>query len=66
MNGNTAGSLLTAEEVAQRLGVGRSTVFTLLNRGEIASVQIGRLRRVTEGAVEEYIRHLSGSANGMQ
>lgn len=60
MNGNTMGSLLTAEQVAKRLGVGRSTVFTLMGRGDLASVKIGRLRRVTEASLEEYIRHIAG------
>lgn len=62
MNGNTMGSLLTAEQVAKRLGVGRSTVFSLMGRGDLASVKIGRLRRVTEASLEDYIRQLTGVA----
>ncbi|HEX9334443.1 MAG TPA: helix-turn-helix domain-containing protein, partial [Pseudonocardiaceae bacterium] len=39
--------LLTVEEAAKRLGIGRTTAFALVKTGEIVSVQIGRLRRVS-------------------
>lgn len=46
--------LLTVEEAAERLGIGRTTAFALVKSGEIASVQIGRLRRVPADAIREY------------
>src|SRR6266568_2823180 len=45
--------LLTVEEAAKRLGIGRTTAFALVKTGEIVSVQIGRLRRVSVDAVAE-------------
>ncbi|MFD1150465.1 helix-turn-helix domain-containing protein [Saccharothrix hoggarensis] len=50
--------LLTAEEAAERLGVGRTTMYRLIGSGEIESVQIGRLRRIPVTAVDAYARKL--------
>jgi excisionase family DNA binding protein len=38
--------LLTADEVAERLSIGLSTAYLLLQRGELPSVRIGRSVRV--------------------
>ncbi len=46
--------LLTVEEVAEALHVGRTRVFALIAAKEIASVKIGNLRRVPVDAVREY------------
>ncbi|WP_158852348.1 helix-turn-helix domain-containing protein [Saccharothrix deserti] len=50
--------LLTTEEAAERLGVGRTTMYRLIGTGEIESVQIGRLRRIHVAAVDAYARKL--------
>ncbi|WP_433267235.1 helix-turn-helix domain-containing protein [Actinosynnema sp. CS-041913] len=50
--------LLTTEEAAERLGVGRTTMYRLIGDGEIESVQIGRLRRIHVSAVDTYARKL--------
>ncbi len=50
--------LLTAEEVAETLHIGRTRVYELLYAGEIRSVKIGRLRRVPVDAVRDYIAAL--------
>lgn len=50
--------LLTVEEAAERLGIGRSMAYRLIRDGEIDSVQIGRLRRVPTSAVTEYAARL--------
>ena len=39
--------LLTPERAAERLDVGRTTVYGLLATGELESVRIGRSRRIT-------------------
>jgi excisionase family DNA binding protein len=44
--------LLTAEEAAQRLNIGRTHMFALIKSGEIVSVQIGRLRRIPLISIE--------------
>ena len=51
--------LLTVEEAAERIGFCRSNMFKLIRRGEIQSVRVGRLRRVTPGALEDFVRRLS-------
>lgn len=50
--------LLTVEEAADALRIGRSKVFDLIRCGELDSVKIGRLRRVPEDAVHTFMRRL--------
>jgi excisionase family DNA binding protein len=38
--------LVTPEEAARRLSVGRTTVYELMARGDLVSVTIGRCRRI--------------------
>ncbi|MFJ9709641.1 excisionase family DNA-binding protein [Streptomyces sp. NPDC101234] len=57
--------LLTVEEAARRLRIGRTTCFRLVLAGEIESVTVGRLRRVPSDAVPAYVaklRHQSAEA----
>ena len=35
-----------AEQAAKHLGVGRTTVYRLINTGELPSITIGRCRRI--------------------
>lgn len=46
--------LLTVEEAAEYLGVGRTLMYQLIGSGEIQTVQIHRLRRVPKEAIDEY------------
>lgn len=50
--------LLTVEEAAEQLGVGRTKTYELVKHGEIESVQIGRLRRVPVSAIKDYAARL--------
>ena len=50
--------LLTPEETAQTLGVGRPKVHELLRSGRLRSVKIGKSRRVPVDAVEAFIAEL--------
>jgi excisionase family DNA binding protein len=50
--------LLTVEEAAEQLGVGRTTAWSLVRSGDLQSVQIGRLRRVHVEAVAAYAAQL--------
>ncbi|MFJ9345017.1 excisionase family DNA-binding protein [Streptomyces sp. NPDC101237] len=50
--------LLTVEEAARRLRIGRTTCFRLVLAGEIESVTVGRLRRVPADAVPAYVAKL--------
>ncbi|HEX4246600.1 MAG TPA: helix-turn-helix domain-containing protein [Pseudonocardia sp.] len=51
--------LLTPEEAGEALGVGRTTIYALLRTGDLESVQIGRLRRISLSAVEAYAEQLT-------
>ena len=47
--------LLTVEEAADRLGIGRTLAYALVKNGEIESVHIGRLRRIPLAALDRYV-----------
>ncbi|MYV51814.1 excisionase family DNA-binding protein [Streptomyces sp. SID3212] len=47
--------LLTVEEAARRLRIGRTTCFALIRAGELESIDIGRLRRVPADAPAAYL-----------
>ncbi len=48
--------LLTVQEAADRLNLGRSLTYRLLLAGDLRSVTIGRSRRVPVRAIEEFIQ----------
>lgn len=47
--------LLTVEEAAQALSIGRSLMFALVLQNKIASVKVGRYRRVSIDALRVFI-----------
>ena len=53
--------LLTINEAARRLAIGRSFLYSLVLSGEIKSVKLGRSRRIPVAALKEYAeRKVSG------
>ncbi|TDW18595.1 helix-turn-helix domain-containing protein [Kribbella kalugense] len=58
----TAPLLLTVEQAAQQLGIGRTTVFALLKSGDLESIPLGRLRRIPAECITEYIDRLRAAA----
>jgi len=50
--------LLTVEEAARRLSLGRTTLYALLKDGQITSVRVGRLRRIPAEALDAYTARL--------
>ena len=56
--------LLSPEEAAHALGIGRSKVYELLRAGAIASVRIGTLRRIPVDALQRYIAALTDTDSG--
>jgi excisionase family DNA binding protein len=50
--------LLTVEQAAERLQLGRTTVYALISSGELESVTVGRLRRIPAEALPEYVSRL--------
>ena len=47
--------LLTIPEIAEILGVGRSTAYSLIHSGQIKSIRVGRLIKVPKTALEQFI-----------
>jgi len=47
--------VLTIPEAAEALGISARQVYVLIDRGDIPSVHIGRLRRIAVRALEQYI-----------
>jgi excisionase family DNA binding protein len=54
--------LLTMDEVASRLAVGRSTVYELAARGELEVVHVGRCARVPVDAIEAFVQRRRAAA----
>ncbi|GAA4461036.1 helix-turn-helix domain-containing protein [Phytohabitans houttuyneae] len=50
--------VLTIEQAAQRLGIGRTLMYALVTSGEVESVTIGRLRRIPADCITEYVNRL--------
>lgn len=56
--------LLTVEEAAERLGIRRTLMYSLVSSGAVRSVVVGRrLRRIPAEALHEYVRELSDEQN---
>lgn len=51
--------LLSTEEAAQLLGIGRTRMYEILRSGAVKSVVIGRSRRIRPEDLEEYVRRLT-------
>jgi excisionase family DNA binding protein len=56
-------TLLTVEEAAHRLSIGRTTMYALLKNGHITSIRIGRLRRIPTDALTTYTARLLAEQN---
>lgn len=50
--------LLTPEEAAELLRIGRATLYRLLAAGAIRSIKVGGLRRIAVADLEAYIERL--------
>ena len=50
--------LLTPEEAAEVLRLGRTTVYALMKASEIQAVHIGRSCRISRAELERYVRRL--------
>ena len=51
--------VLTVEESADLLKVGRTTVYELIRSGQLDSIVIGRLRRIRHTALVAYLDEIS-------
>ena len=50
--------LLTIEEAAKRLSIGRSHIYQQMQVGKLRSVHIGRSRRILESDLEAFVNEL--------
>lgn len=50
--------LVTVDELAETLSIGRTAAWELVRKRKIKSVKIGRTRRVPVTAIQEYIDNL--------
>jgi excisionase family DNA binding protein len=48
----------TVEQVAEMLNIGRDKVYYLLRTGQLRSIKIGKLRRITEQHLAEFIESM--------
>jgi excisionase family DNA binding protein len=56
--------LLSIDEAARLLGIGRSATYDLLGAGRLRSLAIGRRRLVPSAAFREYIEQAGARAAG--
>lgn len=56
MNEKPERLVYTREEAAAALGIGLTKLKEMIHSGEIRSVKIGRLRRITKSSLEEYLQ----------
>jgi len=51
--------LYSVEEAALMLGIGRTYMFELVATGQVGSLKIGKRRKVTRAALDEFIERLA-------
>jgi excisionase family DNA binding protein len=56
------GGLLTAEEIAERLGMKTQWVWAEARAGRIPHVRLGRYQRFRESAVDAWLRNLEAGS----
>jgi excisionase family DNA binding protein len=63
---DTLPRILTVEEMAAFLGIGRSLAYSLVKRGEIPSVRLGRLYRIPRDTLMDWLERESAASAGTQ
>lgn len=48
--------LLSVEEAAQALGIGRSKAYELILKGDLISIKLGRSRKVPVEAISAFVK----------
>lgn len=57
--------LVTIEEAATALGIGRTMIYQLMKEGELVSAKIGRRSLVTVESVRDYAAKVSGAGSAL-
>lgn len=55
-------ALLSIVEAARRLGVSRSTIYSLLRDQELERVKIGRAARISSASVDAFVQRLRNAS----
>jgi excisionase family DNA binding protein len=55
--------LLTPEEAAEVLRLGRTTVYALMKSADLRPVHIGRSCRISQAELERYVRRLQAPSS---
>lgn len=50
--------LLTVEDAARELRIARRRIYVMIREGTLPSVKIGKSRRISRQALEEYVARL--------
>jgi excisionase family DNA binding protein len=58
--------LLTPEQAADALGIGRWKLYDLLRQGRLRSVRIGSCRRISTTALAEFVTALEIEQTGLR
>ena len=58
--------LLTPEQAAEALGIGRWKLYDLLRQGRLRSIRIGSCRRISTAALHDLIAELEGEHTGLR
>ncbi len=56
--------LFTVQEVSEITGLGRSLLYEKLRNGELRSLTVGRARRVSKRAIEDFVQTLEEQCSG--
>jgi excisionase family DNA binding protein len=57
----SASTLMRVEEVAERWGIDRKTVYSMISRGQLSARRCGRLVRIPRNVVESFELQASAS-----
>ena len=58
--------LLTPEQAAEALGIGRWKLYDLLRQGRLRSIRIGSCRRISTDALLVFVAELEDEASGLR
>jgi excisionase family DNA binding protein len=58
MQAQETARLVTVDELAKLLSIGRTAAWELVRKCKVKSVKIGRARRVPITAIDEYVKQL--------
>jgi excisionase family DNA binding protein len=58
--------LLSPQEAARRLSLGKTRLYELLGSGAIPSVRVGKLRRIPTRALRDYVDRLVTEQVGIE